>query len=138
MVRIFCRPNASTDRYINLKRSTFMDEFTLDFGPDPLSESEDESLDPFPPADDETNRTPIPVVLLSLDQGKFDAARSLDELAALAEANHMEAVATVTQKRSTPEAATMLGEGKVAEARLVCANTRAETAIFDGELSGSQ
>ena len=32
----------------------------------------------------------------------------------------------------------MLGEGKVAEARLVCANTRAETAIFDGELSGSQ
>lgn len=25
-----------------------MDEFTLDFGPDPLSESEDESLDPFP------------------------------------------------------------------------------------------
>lgn len=115
-----------------------MDEFTLDFGPDPLSESEDESLDPFPPADDETNRAPIPVVLLSLDQGKFDAARSLDELAALAEANHMEAVATVTQKRSTPEAATMLGEGKVAEARLVCANTRAETAIFDGELSGSQ
>ena len=74
-----------------------MDEFTLDFGPDPLSESEDESLDPFPPADDETNRAPIPVVLLSLDQGKFDAARSLDELAALAEANHMEAVATVTQ-----------------------------------------
>ena len=95
-----------------------MDEFTLDFGPDPLSESEDESLDPFPPADDETNRAPIPVVLLSLDQGKFDAARSLDELAALAEANHMEAVATVTQKRSTPEAATMLGEGKVAEARI--------------------
>ncbi len=78
------------------------------------------------------------MVLLSLDQGKFDAQRSLDELAALAEANGMEAVATVTQKRSVPEAATMLGEGKVAEARLVCMNTRAEAAIFDGELSGSQ
>ena len=78
------------------------------------------------------------MVLLSLDQGRFDAARSLDELAALAEANGMEAVAAVTQKRSVPEAATMLGEGKVAEARLVCANTRAEAAIFDGELSGSQ
>ena len=56
----------------------------------------------------------------------------------MAEANGMEAVAAVTQKRSVPEAATMLGEGKVAEARLVCANTRAEAAIFDGELSGSQ
>ena len=37
----------------------------------------------------------------------------------------MEAVATVCQKRSTPEAATMLGEGKVEEARLVCMNTGA-------------
>ena len=51
-------------------------------------------------------------VLLALDQGKFDAARSLDELAALAEANNMQAVAAVVQKRQTPEAATMLGEGK--------------------------
>ena len=48
-----------------------MDEFTLDFGPDPLSESEDESLDPFPPADDETNRAPIPVVLLRLGRGNL-------------------------------------------------------------------
>ena len=50
----------------------------------------------------------------------------------------MQAVATVTQKRSTPEAATMLGEGKVAEARLVCLNAGAQAAIFDGELTGSQ
>ena len=81
---------------------------------------------------------PVPVVLLALDQGKFDAARSLEELAALAEANGMQAVATVVQKRSTPEAATMLGEGKVAEARLVCMNAGAQAAIFDGELTGSQ
>ena len=112
-----------------------MDDFTLDFTPDPLSTLDD--LDPFPPLQEEEH-TAIPVVLLSLDQGRFNAQRSLDELAALAEANGMEAVATVTQKRSTPEAATMLGEGKVAEARLVCMNTRAEAAIFDGELSGSQ
>ncbi len=81
---------------------------------------------------------PVPVVLLALDQGKFDAARSLDELAALAEANNMQAVAAVVQKRQTPEAATMLGEGKVAEARLVCLNAGAEAAVFDSELTGSQ
>lgn len=80
----------------------------------------------------------LPVVLLALDQGKYDMARSLAELRALADANGMEAVAEVTQKRSTPEAATLLGEGKVAEARLVCQNLNAAAAIFDGELTGSQ
>lgn len=80
----------------------------------------------------------LPVVLLALDQGKYDMTRSLDELRALADANGMEAVAEVTQKRSTPEAATLLGEGKVAEARLVCQNLNAAAAIFDGELTGSQ
>lgn len=80
----------------------------------------------------------LPVVLLALDQGKYDMARSLDELRALADANGMEAVAEVTQKRATPEAATLLGEGKVAEARLVCQNLNAAAAIFDGELTGSQ
>ena len=74
----------------------------------------------------DSERPPVRVVLLALDQGKFDAQRSLDELAALAEANGMQAVATVCQKRSTPEAATLLGEGKVEEARLVCLNTDAE------------
>ena len=80
----------------------------------------------------------LPVVLLALDQGKYDMARSLDELRALADPNGMEAVAEVTQKRPTPEAATLLGEGKVAEARLVCQNLNAAAAIFDGELTGSQ
>ena len=78
------------------------------------------------------------MVLLALDQGKFDARRSLDELTALAEADGMEVAAEVVQRRQTPEAGTLLGEGKVAEARLVCMNTGAETAIFDGELTGSQ
>lgn len=50
----------------------------------------------------------------------------------------MEAVAEVVQKRAVPEAATLLGEGKVAEARLVCQNLDAQAAIFDGELTGSQ
>ena len=42
---------------------------------------------------------PTKVILLALDQGLWDCERSLAELAALCEANHMEAVAEVTQKR---------------------------------------
>lgn len=85
-----------------------------------------------------TDGEKLPVVLLALDQGRYDMTRSLDELRALADANGMDAVAEVVQKRATPEAATMLGEGKVAEARLVCQNVNAAAAIFDGELTGSQ
>ena len=85
-----------------------------------------------------TDGEKLPVVLLALDQGKYDMARSLEELHALADANGMDAVADVVQKRATPEAATLLGEGKVAEARLVCQNVNAAAAIFDGELTGSQ
>ena len=85
-----------------------------------------------------TDAEKLPVVLLALDQGKYDMTRSLDELRALADANGMDAVAEVVQKRSTPEAATLLGEGKVAEARLVCQHVHAAAAIFDGALPGSQ
>ena len=42
---------------------------------------------------------PTKVILLALDQGLWDCERSLAELSALCEANHMEAVAEVTQKR---------------------------------------
>ena len=38
---------------------------------------------------------PTKVILLALDQGLWDCERSLNELAALCEANHMEAVASV-------------------------------------------
>ena len=86
----------------------------------------------------DSGRPAVKAVLLSLDLGEFDAARSLAELAALAEADGMEVAAVVQQKRGAPVAATLLGEGKVAEARLVCLNTGAQAAIFDGELSGSQ
>ena len=99
-----------------------MNDITLDFGATAQKQAEGET----------------PVVLLALDQGRYDMDRSLAELTALAEANGMRAVAEVVQKRAVPEAATMLGEGKVAEARLVCANTGAAAAIFDGELTGSQ
>ena len=81
---------------------------------------------------------PVKVLLLGLDMGQFDAERSMDELAALCEANNMEAVASLIQKKDAPEAGTVLGEGKLAEARLTCENLSAEAAVFDGELTGSQ
>ena len=40
-----------------------------------------------------TETPPTKVVLLALDQGLWDCERSLAELSALCEANHMEAVA---------------------------------------------
>ena len=81
---------------------------------------------------------PVKVLLLGLDMGQFDAERSMGELAALCEANNMEAVASIVQKKDAPEAGTVLGEGKLAEARLYCENLSAEAAVFDGELTGSQ
>ena len=81
---------------------------------------------------------PTPTLLLALDQGAWDCERSLKELAALCEANHMEAVAEVVQKRATPEAGTVLGSGKLEEARMAAEQLGARCAVFDGELTGSQ
>ena len=81
---------------------------------------------------------PTKVILLALDQGLWDCERSLAELSALCEANHMEAVAEVTQKRQTPETGTVLGSGKLEEAHLAAEELGAQCAVFDGELTGSQ
>ena len=81
---------------------------------------------------------PTKVILLALDQGLWDCDRSLAELSALCEANHMEAVAQVTQKRQTPETGIVLGSGKLEEASLAAETLGAECAVFDGELTGSQ
>ena len=80
---------------------------------------------------------PTKVILLALDQGLWDCERSLAELSALCEANHMEAVAQVTQKRQTPETGIVLGSGKLEEAAAAAAELGAECAVFDSELTGS-
>ena len=85
-----------------------------------------------------TETPPTKVVLLALDQGLWDCERSLTELAALCEANHMEAVAQISQKRQTPETGIVLGSGKLEEASLAAQELGAECAVFDGELTGSQ
>lgn len=88
--------------------------------------------------ENESIQTPIPTLLLGLDLGQFDPDRSMDELEALCEANGLSAEARLIQRRAAPEAGTVLGEGKLAEARLYCQNLNIELAVFDGELSGSQ
>ena len=85
-----------------------------------------------------TETPPTKVVLLALDQGLWDCERSLAELSALCEANHMEAVAQITQKRQTPETGIVLGSGKLEEASFAAQTLGAECAVFDGELTGSQ
>ena len=85
-----------------------------------------------------TETPPTKVVLLALDQGLWDCERSLAELSALCEANHMAAVAQITQKRQTPETGIVLGSGKLEEASLAAQTLGAECAVFDGELTGSQ
>lgn len=77
-------------------------------------------------------------LLLGLDLGEFDPDRSMDELAALAEARGFEPAACVIQRRAAPETGTVLGEGKLAEARMSCQSLAIDLAIFDGELTGSQ
>ena len=71
-----------------------------------------------------TETPPTKVVLLALDQGLWDCERSLAELSALCEANHMEAVAQITQKRQTPETGIVLGSGKLEEAAAAAAELR--------------
>ena len=81
---------------------------------------------------------PVKVLLFAIDTGAYDAERSLQELAALAEANHMLPVAEVSQKRPRPDKATVIGTGRLAEAALLAQNLDAEMAVYDGELTGSQ
>ena len=80
----------------------------------------------------------IKAVLFAADCGDYDMENSMRELAALAQADNIEAVAELVQKRDAPDVATYLGEGRIAEGRMYCMNLEAELAIFDAELTGSQ
>lgn len=82
--------------------------------------------------------TELCALLFGLDTGAYDAERSMQELAALAEANGMLPVAEILQKRNAPATGTVLGQGRLAEAKEIAQNLGATIAIFDGELSGSQ
>jgi GTPase len=63
---------------------------------------------------------------------------ALDELAALARAAGAEPVGRVIQTRSSPDAATFVGKGKVEEIHNLVHAVNAETVIFDDELTPGQ
>lgn len=103
--------------------------FPCDFLEEPQKSQQDDELVP--------QKRPG-AILLAVDFGKFDAEDSLQELAALADAAEIDVLAEVLQKKDKAEPATIMGKGRLAEAKLLAHNLLAQLAIFDGELSGSQ
>jgi GTP-binding protein HflX len=77
-------------------------------------------------------------VLAGCDTGEYDAESSMDELEELAATAGAETLARVIQKRPSPDTATVLGEGKIAEIADLCKSAEADLLIFDCELSASQ
>ncbi|MDR1569049.1 MAG: GTPase HflX [Oscillospiraceae bacterium] len=67
-----------------------------------------------------------------------ESDESLKELAALADTAGAVVVQTILQKRAAPDNATYLGKGKIDEAALDAQALRADMAICDDELTGSQ
>ena len=63
---------------------------------------------------------------------------SLDELARLLDTAGGEETVRLTQKLSSPNPATLLGEGKLGELYWLCRDNGIEIAVFDAELSPSQ
>lgn len=81
---------------------------------------------------------PERAVLLSVDTGAFDAESSMEELRELARSAGAQVLATVIQKRPSPDGATCIGEGKIQEIRDYCAANQVDLAVFDCELSPVQ
>ena len=70
--------------------------------------------------------------------GTFDANESIDELASLAESAGGFVVDRIIQTRPKPDAATLIGSGKVAELAAQVKAFEAVSVIFDNELSPTQ
>ncbi len=77
-------------------------------------------------------------VLVCVDTGEFDPEASLTELGELAKTAGAEVLATVVQKRDSPDGASYIGSGKLSEIKNLCENNGANLIIVDGELSPVQ
>lgn len=86
----------------------------------------------------EIDNSPERALLISVDTGDFDADASIEELTLLAESAGAQAMGSIIQRKSTPDGATYLGKGKLAEAELFCHNQEIDLIICDGELTPSQ
>lgn len=84
---------------------------------------------------------PARAVLVSLMQKGGDEREqeaSFAELARLCDTAGAEVVAQMVQMKDSPDPRTLIGSGKVAELRELCAGNDVNTVVFDGELSPSQ
>lgn len=86
----------------------------------------------------EIDNSPERALLLSVDTGDFDAESSIEELTLLAESAGAEVIGSIIQRKSTPDGATYVGSGRLAEAELFCNNQEIDIIICDGELTPSQ
>jgi GTP-binding protein HflX len=73
-----------------------------------------------------------------LPDSNYDPANPFGELRALAEQAGALVVAELEQRRDRPEAAMLMGKGKVDELKGICDATDAQTIIFDHNLSPRQ
>jgi GTP-binding protein HflX len=77
-------------------------------------------------------------VLVGVEFGKLDFVSSLEELALLSKTAGAQPVASVTGKRSSPDAALFVGSGKADEVLDTINDLEAEVAIFNHALSPAQ
>jgi GTP-binding protein HflX len=70
--------------------------------------------------------------------GDLDFEASLAEFEELARSAGAEVAATLVQRRARPDAATLVGQGKLEEIAGVAASTHADVVLFDHDLSPSQ
>ena len=78
------------------------------------------------------------LVAVDSPRAPLPARESLAELAELARTAGARVVGRSVQRRSTPQPATYIGKGKLREVADACIEKRANTVIFDDELSPSQ
>lgn len=86
----------------------------------------------------ENKQEPEKALLVTVDTGAFDVESSQDELEELARTAGAEVLGRMSQKRDSPDNATYLGPGRLAEAVQFCAANGIDLILVDGELSPSQ
>ncbi len=72
------------------------------------------------------------------DQIPYGASESMEELQALAESAGARVEETLIQSRPAPDAATLVGSGKLEELRGLVASSSADAVLFDSELTPTQ
>lgn len=102
----------------------------------------DQKLRHKPPENETTRESAILVGLETPDSrdlnGASEAEVSLSELEQLAETAGATVTDRVIQKRNSRNSATVIGQGKIKELRMLVQSAQADLVIFDTELNGSQ